>query len=119
MSRVAILSSAATERCSSARCDLGPRCKYHPTCSQYALDALREFGFAAERARRLAAPPLQPVEPRRRRLRARPAVFPLQEDARDLRLAILGPIEDVLTAVLEWFHSTVGLRGPGRSSSSR
>jgi putative membrane protein insertion efficiency factor len=24
---------------------LGPRCKYHPTCSQYALDALREFGF--------------------------------------------------------------------------
>ncbi len=25
---------------------LGPRCKYHPTCSQYALDAFREFGFA-------------------------------------------------------------------------
>ncbi len=24
---------------------VGPRCKYHPTCSQYALDALREFGF--------------------------------------------------------------------------
>ena len=24
---------------------LRPRCKYHPTCSQYALDALREFGF--------------------------------------------------------------------------
>jgi uncharacterized protein len=24
---------------------LAPRCKYHPTCSQYALDALREFGF--------------------------------------------------------------------------
>ncbi len=24
---------------------LPPRCKYHPTCSQYALDALREFGF--------------------------------------------------------------------------
>ncbi len=23
----------------------GPRCKYHPTCSQYALDALREYGF--------------------------------------------------------------------------
>ena len=22
-----------------------PRCKYHPTCSEYALDALREFGF--------------------------------------------------------------------------
>lgn len=25
---------------------LGPRCKYHPTCSQYALDALREAGLA-------------------------------------------------------------------------
>jgi uncharacterized protein len=22
-----------------------PRCKYHPTCSRYALDALEEFGF--------------------------------------------------------------------------
>lgn len=25
---------------------IGPRCKYYPTCSQYALDALREFGLA-------------------------------------------------------------------------
>lgn len=23
---------------------LGPRCKYHPSCSRYALDALREHG---------------------------------------------------------------------------
>jgi putative membrane protein insertion efficiency factor len=23
---------------------LGPRCKYHPTCSRYALDALRDYG---------------------------------------------------------------------------
>ena len=23
---------------------LGPRCKYHPTCSRYALDALDEVG---------------------------------------------------------------------------
>jgi uncharacterized protein len=24
---------------------LGNRCKYHPSCSQYALDALGEYGF--------------------------------------------------------------------------
>ena len=23
---------------------LGPRCKYHPTCSRYALDAIEEVG---------------------------------------------------------------------------
>jgi putative membrane protein insertion efficiency factor len=23
---------------------LGQRCKYHPSCSRYALDALREYG---------------------------------------------------------------------------
>ena len=23
---------------------IGPRCRYHPTCSRYALDALEEFG---------------------------------------------------------------------------
>ena len=25
---------------------IGPRCKYHPTCSRYALDAIQEVGVA-------------------------------------------------------------------------
>jgi uncharacterized protein len=25
---------------------LGDRCKYHPSCSQYAIDALRRYGLA-------------------------------------------------------------------------
>jgi uncharacterized protein len=25
---------------------LGPRCKYYPSCSRYALDAIRELGVA-------------------------------------------------------------------------
>jgi putative membrane protein insertion efficiency factor len=25
---------------------IGPRCKYHPTCSRYALDAIQELGVA-------------------------------------------------------------------------
>ncbi len=24
---------------------LGPRCRYYPTCSQYAVDAVREYGL--------------------------------------------------------------------------
>ncbi|HEX2111049.1 MAG TPA: membrane protein insertion efficiency factor YidD [Gaiellaceae bacterium] len=24
---------------------LGPRCKYYPSCSRYAIDALRDYGF--------------------------------------------------------------------------
>ena len=41
-------------------------------CSQYAIDALREYGLVRGVVpRRLAAPALPPLEPRRRRLRAR------------------------------------------------
>ena len=44
------------------------RCKYHPTCSAYAVEAIHEFGAAKGTVLGdLAAAALQPVEPRRRR----------------------------------------------------
>ena len=36
----ALLSPLASRTATGA-----PRCKYHPSCSQYALDAYEEFGF--------------------------------------------------------------------------
>ncbi len=43
-------------------------CKYHPSCSQYALDAFRAHGLVKRLAEgRLAAASLQPVESRRLR----------------------------------------------------
>ena len=94
---------------------LTPRgtCKYHPTCSQYALDALREFGLVRGTVlTRLAAAPLQPVESRRRRLRARPdalSAAPLAEGPDVIVGGLLSPIENVLTDVLTWLHDTGGL----------
>ena len=43
MTRLALLLLRAYQTLVSPM--LGPRCKYHPTCSQYAADALREFGL--------------------------------------------------------------------------
>ena len=75
-------------------------CKYHPSCSQYALDALRELrARPGHRARRLAPPALQPVEPRRRRpRRGADALRPARAEAgaRDRLVSILRPIEDIL-----------------------
>ena len=42
------------------------RCKYEPTCSAYAVDAVRELGVIRRLdPRRLAPASLQPLEPRR------------------------------------------------------
>ncbi len=43
MTRIATFLVTAYQRVVSPF--LRPRCKYHPTCSHYATDALREFGF--------------------------------------------------------------------------
>ena len=42
MARLLVLIVRAYQRVLSPL--LGDRCKYHPTCSQYAVDALREYG---------------------------------------------------------------------------
>lgn len=44
MARALVLLLRAYQRLLSPL--LGDRCKYHPTCSQYAVDALREYGAA-------------------------------------------------------------------------
>ncbi len=88
-------------------------CKYHPSCSQYAIDAFREFGLVRGCVLvGVAAAAVQPVEPRRRRLRLRsddlPA-GPLEEGPRVIVGGILSPLENVLTEVLTWLHESAGL----------
>ena len=54
------------------------RCKYHPSARQYAVAGRASLRCAARgRARRLAPAALQPLEPRRRRLRGGPEAVPL------------------------------------------
>ncbi len=43
MTRIALVLVRIYQRAVSPL--LRPRCKYHPTCSHYAADALREYGF--------------------------------------------------------------------------
>ena len=88
-------------------------CKYHPSCSQYALDAFREFGFVRGGVlAALAHPPLQPVEPRRRGLREGSDGVPARRVAEGTHVIVGGlltPLENVLTEVLTWLHESAGL----------
>ena len=77
-------------------------CKYHPSCSEYAVQALRQQGPRARQpARRLAAAALQPVEPRR--LRPGPMMHLL------FAIPIISQLEAVMRHVLNFFHTNFGL----------
>ena len=66
-------------------------CKYHPSCSQYAIDALRRVrARARDRPRGLAPVALQPVEQGRGRLRRAAEALPM------IIAHILEPLEDIL-----------------------
>ena len=83
-------------------------CKYHPSCSQYALDALRKHGLVKGSAQgRLAAAPLQPVEPRRSRPRTRADSSPASAHPARGRCS---------RWLLEPSTRRSACRGPGRSS---
>ncbi len=96
------------------------RCKYHPSCSQYAIDALQEFGLAARRSRSAigascaatrgaTAESTTSHDQRLFRGRARVRPKPVLSALRMIVLGLLGPIESVLTDILEWLHSSIGL----------
>ena len=80
-------------------------CKYHPSCSQYAIDALRKHGLVKGSVQGgLAAAPLQPLVEGRRRLRMiadAALIFGIS--------SVLQPIEDAVRWILERFHYDLGL----------
>ena len=75
-------------------------CKYHPTCSQYALDALRRTGSCA--ARSLPAGAFSAAT----RGAAAGSTTPTPEAVPMILMVSLTPIEDVLRHVLFWLHDT-------------
>ena len=93
------------------------RCKYHPTCSAYAVEAVRAYGvlrglvlagWRLLRCNPLSHGGFDPVE-RQRLFRPREPRLS-GTDAMMLVLAnILQPLIDVNEAVLRFFHDNVGL----------
>ena len=79
-------------------------CKYHPSCSQYAIDALRKYGLVQGLAQGgLAAAALQPVVARRSGPRMIVATL------HRLDQQLLQPLEDAVRWLLDRFHYNVGL----------
>ena len=77
-------------------------CKYHPSCSEYAIEALRKHGLVKGSAQDGLAPPaLQPVVARR----CRPPVI----GAALLVFSILQPLENAVRWLLDRFHYHLGL----------
>ena len=87
------------------------RCKYEPTCSAYAVQAIRELGVVRGiDPRRLAAGALQPVQPRR--LRPGRGADAVSTEAGGARVILplasfLQPLEDVANSVLTFFYDNV------------
>ena len=80
-------------------------CKYHPSCSQYAIDAFRCHGLVRGSVLAGWRSALQPVEPRRRRPREDATLFRSREVGRDVIVGgLLTPLENILTERLTWFH---------------
>ena len=101
------------------------RCKYHPTCSAYAVQAIESLRHTARLgARGLAAAALQPVQPRRLRPRLgadavpprRAASVTLLSPCSSFATNPLQPLIDFFEAILMFFHDTSGSAGACRSS---
>ena len=88
------------------------RCKYEPTCSAYAVQAIRDYGILRGLVLAgVAGVALQPVQPRRLRSRGRPAPVPPPRPEPMNFLPIANPVQpliDVFDHVLVFFHDTVG-----------
>ncbi len=79
-----------------------PTCKYHPTCSQYAALAFREFGLVRGVAEDgLAAAALQS--------RGAGAASTTREACAVILAGILSPLENALAWLLRHLHDSVGL----------
>ena len=86
---------------------LRPSCKYYPSCSQYAIDALRQYGFSRRGYGRLAATALQSSELRRLRSVERQTLLFLGQI--DICRKALIPAATVVVATILWAVERPGI----------